>query len=64
MTKFLLGLMEVKPFTSAATLNRKSSEKVAIHIYRKATGNHVHKCGLLVNPTFPFVSAIQMAKYV
>ena len=26
-------------------------------MYRKKTGNHVHDCGFLVNPKFPFISA-------
>ena len=51
------SVLKPKPFTSASTSYDISNEKVALNMYRKKTGNHVHDCGLLVNPLFPFLGA-------
>ena len=55
--KFIDSLQLKKNFKSAATCYGTASEKVAINIYRKKTGNHVHNCGLVVNPKFPCIAA-------
>lgn len=55
--KFLNSLICPRPFTCPATSYGLNSEKVAINMYRKKTGNHVHDCGFMVNPEFPFIGA-------
>ena len=46
-----------KSFTSRFTSYGISSECLALEEYCKATGNHVHPCGLVVNPAMPFLGA-------
>jgi len=36
--------------------------RVATNLYRKKTGNHVHNCGLVVNPKFPCTAALPDGK--
>ena len=55
--KFVTSLVKPKSFKSAATSYGTNSEKVALNMYRKKTGHHVHECGLVVNPQFPFLGA-------
>lgn len=55
--KFIDSLLNKKAFTSASTSYGISNEKVARNMYRKKTGNHVHDCGLLINPNFPCIGA-------
>lgn len=56
-TKFLDSILQPTKFNSAATSYGTNSEKVAKNMYRKKTKNHVHDCGVLVNPKFPFIGA-------
>ena len=60
--KFINSILEPKPFTAAATTYGTKSEKIAKNMYRKKTGNHVHDCGLLVNPKYTFIAASPDAK--
>ena len=46
-----------KKFTSAATSYGSSNEKVEHNMYRKKTNDHVHDCGFVVNPDFPYIGA-------
>lgn len=55
--KFLDSILQPTKFNSAATSYGTNSEKVAKNMYRKKTKNHVHDCGVLVNPKFPFIGA-------
>ena len=55
--KFVDSLIKPKPFSTPATSYGLASEKVAKNMYRKKMNNHVHECGLVVNPLFPFLGA-------
>ena len=55
--KFVDSVVKAKPFRSAATSYGKSNEKVAVNLYRQKTKNHVHPCGLFVNPAYPYLAA-------
>ena len=55
--KFLGSLINPTSFTSAQTSYGVNNEKTAIQNYIKESGNHVHDCGLVVNPKFPFLGA-------
>ena len=55
--KFVDSIKNQKDFCSSATSYGSASEKVAKIVYRKKTGNHVHECGFVVNPAFPFIGA-------
>jgi predicted phage-related endonuclease len=55
--KFVDSVLKTKSFTSSATSYGSANEKVAINMYRKKTCNHVHGCGFVVNPKFPFLGA-------
>jgi len=53
--KFVMTILDPKPFTSAPTSYGISNEKTAIQQYIEKTGNHAHDCGLIVNHAFPFL---------
>lgn len=54
---FLTSVFRAKPFSSAATSYGSCNEKVARQLYSKKTNYHVHDCGLVINPAFPFLGA-------
>ena len=54
---FLRSLNCPKCFSSVPTSYGKNNERNAIEMYIKKTGHHVHDCGLVVNPKFPFLGA-------
>jgi hypothetical protein len=51
------SILNSKPFKSSPTEYGLSKESVASMQYMKMTGNHVHDCGLMVNPLFPCIAA-------
>lgn len=55
--KFLQSIMTPTSFTAAATCYGTSNEGPAKVKYQKQTGCHVHDCGFVVNPDFPFLGA-------
>ncbi|XP_076084541.1 uncharacterized protein LOC143055291 [Mytilus galloprovincialis] len=55
---FILSIMKPKPFTSKAT----SYEIKARNSYVQTSGHHVHDCGFVVNPRYPFIGATPDAK--
>lgn len=46
-----------KPFKSSSTSYGLANETVVLNMYRKKTKNHVHECGLVINPEYPFIGA-------
>lgn len=50
------NIMTNKQFSSKPTDYGSAKESVACNIYSKATKNHVHPCGLMINPLFPFIA--------
>lgn len=56
-TKFISSIINKKPFTSQATSYGIANEKTAIQRYIEKSGHHVHECGLIINPSFPFLGA-------
>lgn len=59
---FLRSIFPVKHFSSAATSYGIAQEKNAKQAYITKTGNHLHDCGLVINPMFPFLGASPDAK--
>ena len=60
---FLNALFNPKPFTSVYTSYGTSTEKEAKTVYLAKHPNlHLHDCGLVVNPNFPFLGASPDAK--
>lgn len=58
ITDLYLGSMfNAKPFVSAPTTYGTSNEKLARQRYIRQSKLHVHDCGFLVNPEFPFLGA-------
>ncbi|CAG2218740.1 unnamed protein product [Mytilus edulis] len=56
--KFLQSLFDPKKFSSAATSYGTANETVAKKQYaEKYKDNHLHDCGLVVNPGFSFLGA-------
>lgn len=54
---FLKSIFNKKQFTSAPTSYGISNEKTARQMYAKSQKVHVHDCGLVINPDFPFLGA-------
>lgn len=55
--KFLQSVYSRTTFSNDATIYGTDCEQLALREYCKLTGNHVHSCGLVVNPTAPFLGA-------
>lgn len=55
--KFIDSIINTRAFTSQSTGYGIANEKVARNMYRKKTKNHVHECGLVINPKFPCIGA-------
>ncbi|XP_076071032.1 uncharacterized protein LOC143042541 [Mytilus galloprovincialis] len=60
--KFILSIMKPKPFTSKATSYGRNNEIKARNSYVQTSGHHVHDCGFVVNPRYPFIGATPDAK--
>ncbi|XP_061672472.1 syntaxin-binding protein 1b isoform X4 [Syngnathoides biaculeatus] len=60
--KFLMELIDPKRFSSVQTSYGQKNVKVAVAQYIKSTGNHVHDCGLIVNPKFPYLGSTPDSK--
>ncbi|VDI20621.1 Hypothetical predicted protein [Mytilus galloprovincialis] len=60
--KFILSIMKPKPFTSKATSYGKNNEIKARNLYVQTAGHHVHDCGFVVKPRYPFIGATSDAK--
>ena len=54
---FLNTVYKQNSFNSSATRYGLEHENIAFSDYCKLTGSHVHPCGLVVNPTAPFLGA-------
>jgi len=55
--KLVDSICNPKPFSSKPTSYGHCSENIAKTMYRNKTNNHVHDCGLVVNPAFPYLGA-------
>lgn len=55
--KFAQSLINKKRFSSASTSYGIANEKNASQLYQTKTQNHVHDCGLIINPEFPCIGA-------
>ena len=55
--KFIKCLIKPASFTSEPTSYGKNNETNAIQNYIKRTGNHVHDCGIIINPEFSFLGS-------
>ena len=60
--KFVDSIINPKSFNSKAVSYGKKSETKAREVYVTTSGHHVHDCGLVVNPLFPFIGASPDAK--
>ncbi|CAC5412409.1 unnamed protein product [Mytilus coruscus] len=60
--KFILSIMKPKPFTSKATSYGRNNELKARNLYVQTAGHHVHDCGFVINPRYPFIGATPDAK--
>ena len=54
---FLKTIYKASTFQSVATNYGIKNEIMRLHEYMTVSGNHVHKCGLVVNPSIPFLGA-------
>ncbi|VDI37396.1 Hypothetical predicted protein [Mytilus galloprovincialis] len=54
--------MKPKPFTSKTTSYGRNNEIKARNLYVQTAGHHVHDCGFVVNPRYPFIGATPDAK--
>lgn len=55
--KCVNSIINSKEFSSVATGYGQDKETIAKILYQKSTKNHVHPCGLMVNPRFPCIAA-------